>query len=233
MEIKNINLLIIVLLTAFTLASCYPGELESIEDYDVVITQYDTSFNFDVQKYYLLPDTVTIISDDEFYEKEPEEITLDEAIIDEIEFQMDQAGYTMLMPADTADEEKMNQAVVILTSRSTVSHINYYYDYFYYGRDYWRWYSGFNYYYPGYYWNYYYPWGYPVSYSSSYTTGTVIIEMIDPLNPFQVDEENGEVSYNVRWMAILNGLAESSYENTTERTIEGIEQAFSQSQYLY
>lgn len=230
-KIKYINLFIIGILTAGLTSSCYPDKIEEIEDLDLVQTQYDASFSFGDRNYYLLPDTIPLITDNPSYVKSENELALEQAIIDEIEFQMNSAGYTRLAEEDTTDSEKMEKALIVLPTRGTVTYTEYYYDYYYYGSNYWDFYYGFNYYYPGYSWNNFYPWGYPSSYS--YSIGTVIIEMIDPSQPFRVDDSNEEVSYTVRWLAILNGLAESSLENTENRIKDGIEQAFNQSPYLY
>ncbi|MFW5820736.1 MAG: DUF4136 domain-containing protein [Bacteroidota bacterium] len=220
-----------VMFMLLMLTSCYPDEENDISELDIVMTQYDVEFDFSTKQYFLLPDTVPIISSKEDYEKSEDELQLDNAILEEITVQMRNAGYMQLQPADTANDSRMNNAVVVLASRATVSYTDYYYDYYNYGYDYWGGYYGFNYYYPGYRWNHYYPWGYPVAYS--YSVGTVIIEMIDPAEPFEIDDANGEVTYPVRWMAVLNGMAELSLSNTEERTIDGIMQAFDQSPYLY
>ncbi len=207
-------------------------ETDSIEDYDTVTTKYDPDFNFDSRQYYLLPDTVMMITDNESYEKSQEELALDSAILAQVETQIEEAGYTKLSLADTADSDKMDQAVIILASRATVTYVNYYNDYYNYGRSYWNWYYGFNYYLPGYYWDYYYPWGQPIDYAYTYSVGTVIIEMVDPAEPYKVDDNNDEVVYPVRWLAVLNGLAEMSYENTEQRVTDGIDEAFNRSPYL-
>ncbi len=230
MKISTISIGIVALMFSL-LTSCYPDESDNIADLDIVQTQYDVNFDFGTKDFFLLPDTVALVTPRGDSVKSEDEIQLDNAIINEIAFQMENAGYSRLSPADTADENKMNNAVIVLTSRGTRSYTNYYYDYYNYGDRYWGGYYGLNYYYPGYRWNSYYPWGYPVSYT--YAVGTVIIEMIDPAEPHSVDVENGEVSYTVRWMAVLNGLAEMSYSNTEERVRDGIEQAFDQSSYLY
>lgn len=232
MEFKKLQLVLFGLVIAIGLSSCYPDEIDETDDLDAVVTQHDKDFNFDTKQYYLLPDTVTVITDNPAYEKSQQELALDATILDEIDDQMQEAGYTKLAPADTSDAMKMEQAVIMLASRSTVAYTNYYFDYYYSGRRYWNWYYGFDYYYPGYYYNYHYPWGYPATYANSYAVGTVIIEMVDPVDPFTVDENNQEVSYEVRWLAILNGLAEPSYENTEKRVTNGIMQAFNQSPYL-
>ena len=221
---------VLVLLVSTVVTSCYPDKYDDLADLDVVQTQYDQDFDFGTRDYYLLADTVPLITGDETFTKSEEELMLDDAILEEIAFQMNNAGYTRLSPADTADEQKMNNAVVVLASRSTESYMSYYYDYYYYGYNYWNSYYGLNYYYPGYSWNYNYPGGYPVLYS--YSIGTVILEMVDPAQPHEVDRENDMVSYAVRWIAVLNGLAEESYQNTEQRIRDGIKQAFKQSPYL-
>lgn len=229
---QKLQLLVIGIFMAIGFTACLDDDTDSIEDYDTVVVEYDSDFNFGTKQYFLLPDTVTMITDVEDYEKSPEELALDSAILAEIEIQMEQAGYTKLSLTDTADSEKMDQAVIMLASRATVTYVNYYTDYYNYGRRYWSWYYGFNYYYPDYYWDYYYPWGYPINYAYSYAVGTVVIEMVDPANPYSVDDDNGEVVYPVRWLAVLNGLAELSYENTEERITNGIEEAYAISPYL-
>lgn len=220
------------LIISLVLTSCYPNEDQNVAELDVVRTQYDAGFDFNSRDNFLLADTVPIISANVNYEKSDDEINLDNAILDEIAFQMKNAGYTQLEPADTTDETKMNNALILLTSRGTVSYTGYYYDYYASGYNYWGGYYGLNYYYPGT-WNYYYPMGYPVSYS--YSLGTVIIEMIDPTEQFAADTigENADIVFPVRWLAEMNGIAELSYSNTEERIRDGIKQAFKQSSYLY
>ena len=222
---------VLAAMSLLLLTSCYPEKYEDIEDLDIVQTQYDDEFDFNSKSYFLLADTVPIISEDSGYEKSPEEILMDNAIVGEVADQMTQAGYTQLSQADTADNEKMDDALVLLVSRATESYTEYYYDYYNYGYNYWDGFYGLDYYYPGYYWRNYYPWGYPVSFS--YSVGTVIIEMLDPSAPYELNDGEEEVSFPVRWMAVLNGLAELSYENTEDRILDGINQAFEQSPYLY
>ncbi len=213
----------------FLLNSCYPGGPDEIDEYDIVETQYDEDYDFSQNMYYLMPDTISLIGEsDGVYDATDQEIDL--TILSEIEEQMTAAGYTRLSLADTADANKMEQAVLMLVSKSTVDEYSYYYDYYYYGYRYWDWYYGFDYYYPNYRWGYHYPWGYPVTYSHS--VGTVIINMVDPNDPFSIDDTNGEVDYTVRWMAVFNGLAEGTLPNYLERIENGIAQAFDQSPYL-
>jgi len=220
----------IALLTGILLLnSCYPGGPDEIDEYDIVETQYDADYDFSQNMYYMMPDTISIIGESEgVYDEMEQEI--DATILNKIEEQMALAGYSRLSLSDTADASKMEQAVVLLVSKSTVDQYSYYYDYYYYGYRDWNWYYGFDYYYPGYQWGYYYPWGYPVTYS--HAEGTVIIKMINPNEPHAIDEENGEVDYQVLWMAVFNGLAEGTLPNYLDRIEGGIEQAFDQSPYL-
>ena len=79
------------------------------------------------------------------------------------------------------------------------------------GGCYSSWYS---WYYP------YYGWCYPVYYT--YDIGTVLIVMIDPSE-----------SRNALWVAALNGILEDTNAGIADRLTDGIDQAFTQSPYLY
>jgi hypothetical protein len=79
------------------------------------------------------------------------------------------------------------------------------------GGCYSSWYS---WYYP------YYGWCYPVYYT--YDIGTLLIVMIDPTE-----------SRNALWVAALNGILEDTNAGIANRLTDGIDQAFTQSPYLY
>jgi len=79
------------------------------------------------------------------------------------------------------------------------------------GGCYSSWYS---WYYP------YYGWCYPVYYT--YDIGTLIIVMLDP-----------NESKNALWVAALNGILEDTNAGIADRLTDGIDQAFTQSPYLY
>lgn len=79
------------------------------------------------------------------------------------------------------------------------------------GGCYSSWYS---WYYP------YYGWCYPVYYT--YDIGTMLIVMIDPSE-----------SRNALWVAALNGILEDTNAGIADRLTDGIDQAFTQSPYLY
>ena len=150
-------------------------------------------------------------------------MALEEKMLDAIQTQMSNAGYTRLAPADTSDDAKMQKALVMNVSRATTNYSGVYYDNSYYSN---RYYYG----YPGYGYNYYYPWGYPVTYS--YEVGTVILELIDPNDPIVLNAATDEIKYPLRWIATLNRLAQTGRESTESRILNGINQAFDQSPYL-
>ena len=79
------------------------------------------------------------------------------------------------------------------------------------GGCYSTWYS---WYYP------YYGWCYPVYYT--YDMGTLVIVMLDP------NEQK-----NALWVAALNGILEDTNAGVADRLTDGIDQAFTQSPYLY
>jgi hypothetical protein len=79
------------------------------------------------------------------------------------------------------------------------------------GGCYSSWYS---WYYP------YYGWCYPVYYT--YDIGSLVIVMIDPTE-----------SKNALWVAALNGILEDTNAGIADRVTDGIDQAFTQSPYLY
>jgi hypothetical protein len=68
----------------------------------------------------------------------------------------------------------------------------------------------------------YYGWCYPVYYT--YDTGTLLIVMLDTKATEQKD---------ALWVAALNGILEDTSAGILDRLYKGIDQAFTQSPYLY
>jgi hypothetical protein len=92
--------------------------------------------------------------------------------------------------------------------------------------NWWNYWGGYyDPFYPGYGfgWNPYYP----RLFAYSYTTGSVIIEMLDPNNPNMNQRQIPSV-----WAASLSGLLSGSPVNLQNRIINGADQAFKQSPYL-
>jgi hypothetical protein len=84
----------------------------------------------------------------------------------------------------------------------------------YYWYDYWYWWYG----------GYYPYWGYPPVYYSSYTTGTLLMNLIDP----EIEGANGNPIN--QWSGAINGILTYSYNASRVNT--AIDKAFTISPYL-
>jgi hypothetical protein len=184
------------------LTGCYPQGPEYVEDLDVVLTNYQDEYDFSTRQTYALPDRIVKITgnliDDGDLEFMPD-VTAG-LILTQIDENMSNLGWEKVGIDENPD--------VLITAASWESTtIVYYYDYWYW------WYGG---YYPG--WGYYYP------SISSYTTGTLLMNMIDP----EVVGANGNPV--VQWTGAINGLLTWSYD--ANRVNGAINRAFDQSPYL-
>ena len=187
---------------ALGLGSCYPGDALTTGDTDLVITLYDRDADFTSKLTYAMPDTVVQIA---LPGEDSEPITreYDDEILASIVENMTAAGYTRIPDPESAD-------VVVLAAINTTDWT---------GTTVWcDWYWD-------YWWGYVPGWCYPVEYE--YTTGTVVIEMLDP-EKTEVDERR----LPAIWTAAVNGVAEGSHPETVDRIQDGIDAAFDQSPYL-
>lgn len=196
------------------LAGCYPDESASIDDLDIVLTTYDSTFNFSGITTYIMPDTVIAIFDpDNPSNNSTYDHTYDAVMLSEVASQFSDIGYTRV--ADTLVQKP--DVGVMLSVISTTYSGAYLYD--------WDSYWGYFPYWPPYYgpgYGYYYPWA--VTYD--YSVGTLIVTMID-LKSNQAMQTD---SVSVVWMGAINGLAGGS--NIQARITSGIDQMFIQSPYL-
>lgn len=198
----------------FGLAGCYPDNTTSIDDYDIVVTNYDSGYNFSGIRTYIMPDTVIAVNDPDNPDNNFEyEHTYDNLILSELGSQFASLGYSRVY-----DTVVSRPDVGVLVSAVSTTYIGYYWADWYY---YWGWYPYWPYEYD-YGYGYDYPWG--VNYN--YTIGTVIVTMID-LRSRQVMQAD---SVKVVWMGAINGLVEGS--NINNRIQKGIDQMFLQSPYL-
>jgi hypothetical protein len=132
---------------------------------------------------------------------------------------MEALGYTRL-----ADDSDTAPDVVVLVGVSSSENFIAYSSYPYY--DYYGWYGGWDYWYGwGGGWYGYYPY-YPYPQTvENYTTGSLLIDMIDPSS-----FDAGEKQVESIWVAGVNGLMEGS--QVQRRVISSINQCFNQSPYL-
>jgi hypothetical protein len=209
MKGKNMKFLSAILVVGLIwgLYSCYPDQTASVSDLDVVITNYDSSFNFGSNQTYIMPDTVVDISNSSTPSTGGHQY--DNLILTQIANNLNSIGYTRIYDTVT---QKPDVAVMVNAMSTTYSY--YYYDWY----SYWGWYGYWPPYYGG---GYYYPWG---SYSYSYQVGTLLVQMADYKHSIATD------SIRFVWVAGINGVLQGS--NISNRIQTDINQAFKQSPYL-
>ncbi|QCK15399.1 DUF4136 domain-containing protein [Mangrovivirga cuniculi] len=191
------------------LQGCQPGGAEYVSDLDVVVTNFDDTYDFGSVTTYALPDEIIEIGDERPGDDTPEFMDPEFAdpILSQIEENMNNYGWTRVNEEDNPD-------VVILPSYTTLTTIFYYYDY-----GYWCWW------YPWYCngggWWYPYP---PVT--TGYTTGTLLVQLT-PLGDSQFND-----IIPVYWTMVVNGLLQGSNSSIISRINTSIDQGFEQSPYL-
>ena len=209
------NTAFILLSVMFVAYGCYPGGGSTTDDFTVVKTQYNTSYDFGEQKYYYIPDSMLFQTN-----IDEEDIDWDKyngyetKLLAEVNAQMESRGYIREL------NDTLNIDLVVLPSAMLVKNT---------GSTYWPgggWWGG--YYPPG--WGggggWYYPPGYGGYWTSySYTTGTVFITIAD----FDSYTESNGTLIELEWDAAIDGL----FEGVNATKISPlVNQAFEQSPYL-
>lgn len=213
--------LIVIAISAIviSLSSCYPDDDLSYDQTDIVITAYYDTVDFQSLKTYYMSDTVYPVRDDT---SDHSLIDANDLIISTIADNMAAFGYTRVSDsAVDAPDVRISAASIAVTNVS----VGYWYPYYPgwgWGWGYWKKSGSRNtdYYYPGY--PGYYPpgwWGYP--YYSSYTTGTLLIEMANPLDYRVIDNDTVTPIY---WGGGVTGVLSSGTDNN--RIVKGINKAF-------
>lgn len=194
-----------LLLAAASLLSCYPGDELNYSDTDAVLTLFDPNADFSTKRTYAMPDTVIyLVASGE--DDDDVNRDYDDTILESIEEGLLEMGF---LPADSSIAD-----VHVLTAALVSDYVGYYsYGWYW---DYWYGYPVGGGWYP------YYPSG---GYAYSYSVGTIFVMMFDRTT-VDDDPENAKPI----WSAALNGLADRTTNAT--RIASGIEQAFTQSQYL-
>jgi len=139
----------------FLMVSCYPGEIESYEETDLVYTNYTETYDFVSKGTYSMPNKIVKITGNLADGEEPEYVAdaYASVILNIIESNMTDLGWTKVAEPEDAD-------MVLFPAVWSNTTVVYWYDY-------WCWYY---YYYCG--WGYYYP------YYSTYTTGTMVMTLV-------------------------------------------------------
>ena len=197
------------LLLPVIVVSCYPGGAEYYSDTDIVVTDYNDTYDFTQAHTYYMPDTVIYVGKGD---KEPDH-SFDDLILSTIAGKMLDYGYERI--TDTVPQPDLLLSVAVATT--TNEGIGWIPGYPYYPG--WGWGWDWGWWYPGGYYPYYY----------SFNTGTLAITLGD-LSQKKVSADS--VSVPAEWNAIINGLLSSSTSDIVKRIKKNINQAFAQSSYL-
>ncbi len=236
-KLSRLFLLFAVLSIAVT--SCYKTETTYYEDYDVVLTYYDTHFDYSANKTFWVRDSVGLISDyikpdDANWESFYAPSGASPQIRNEVRRQMKSIGYTEVMDSLQGADIAINLVATLIQTEGVV-----------YYPGYWGGYPGYwDGYYPGWGWGYgsYYPW-YGGSSYYQYKTANLMIEIADGdslrklINYIKTtpgadptDPEAPQMKY--LWQAFVNGIQTEKNTYDIERIISGIQQSYEQSPYL-
>lgn len=201
------NLLLLPLLALFFVACEQNPDMDKLDDDYLVYTNYDKSTDYSAINTFYAIDSILLITNQEnptYWNN-----ASSQKIIDEFSKRMIDYGYTEVELPEEAD---------VLLQLSYVSTTYYYYDYVN-GSPWWNSYPG--------YWNWNsYGWYYPFYVPYSFSTGSIIGELVDMKNILS-DTDKLKVVWNAYICGLLSGNSLSM-----SRTLDGINQAFTQSPYL-
>ena len=195
---------------SLALASCYPGEVTSTGELDVVATVHDDAMDFGAVNTFVLLDSVVHFAVATVTELPRD---FDDQILADVMRNLTALGWT-----EETDPANNTPDVAVLVAATAVDNFNAYTTYPWY--DYWGWYPYWPGYGPGY--GIGYP---PVTTVTQYRQGTLLIDIID-LNR----ADTGTETIPSAWIAAINGLLEGSGQSA--RLTRGIDQSFRQSPYL-
>lgn len=201
---------------AAAMYACYPGGATNVSDYDLVITAFDETFDFDAAQTFSMPDSVVSLDPTETIPQ-----TTQNLILQTITDNLTAYGWT-----EIPNPTPTNQPDVVVLVGSTTQDWGAWVSYPWYG--YWGWWPGWSYYPPGYGagWGWYYP--YPPSGSYyEYSVGSLLIDMAKSIPDTPADSLMEGV-----WGAGLNGVLSGSQATDQQRLVDGIDAAFTQSPYL-
>ncbi len=193
------------------LTACYPGGGLTVDELDVVSTDYSPDyFQANDPTTYFLPDSVGVLGIDDPQYALPK---ADQAfIIGLIQQNMDALGYERIVtPIDNPPDVAILVSFISTNFTGSGGCIPWWP-----GWGWGGWWGGW----PGWGPGYCYP-----SYIYSYTTGTLVIDM------FPRDQDDGDEDLNLVWHAGMNGLVRSSEAANREALIRAIDQAFRQSEF--
>jgi len=238
---KRFTKLFVILAVVATVAtSCYKTDTIYYEDYDIVLTYYDTKFDFKTYKTFYVRDSVGIISDyikpgDAEWKKFYAIAGPSNQIRNKVARQFKDYGYKQVMDSLQDADFAVNLVATLVKVEGIISYPGYWSGYFgYWGGYYPDWGGG--------YWGGYYPW-YGGSSYYTYKTTNLMIEMADgdslrslinylDTTPGGDPTDPDAPKMKFVWQAFINGILTEERSYDMERIINGIQQSFKQSEYL-
>ena len=103
-----------VVLIALALAGCYPEGFETYQETDIVVTDYNTNYNFSGISTFIIPDTIHYIG-----EEDPDR-SWDSFVIGELEQGFESMGYTRLAGYEHNNPPDVVVTVSVLRNENTV-----------------------------------------------------------------------------------------------------------------
>ena len=204
---KRVTFVMLAAIGAMLVSCQKDPDTGKLDNHYLVYTNYDSGTDFNsIESFYVI-DSILLIND----QNTPKywNDAASQKIIAEFANNLDGYGYNRVDTPDEAD------AIMQL---SYVSSTYYYYDYVN-GNPWWGSYPG--------YWNWNsYGWYYPFYIPYSFSTGSIIGELVD-MKSRVLSTDKFTVVWNAYICGLLNGNSLSM-----SKTIEGIDQAFTQSGYL-
>lgn len=200
-------LLLVAAAAVLVALGCYPGEINSVTELDVVFTMFDSTHVWTDPATFYLSDSVVQLQDTS---DAGNNIALTHAFDSLIlaETARGLLGYGFTQVDSSADPDYYVVASALAVRNWTVDVWYPYYPCCWYGGG----------------WGWYYP---PVYDVDTYETGTLFLDMYDRR---AVDSTGLRIQRP--WTGILNGLLGTSASVTQQRLITGIRQAYAQSPYL-
>jgi hypothetical protein len=224
----------VAVIVSLFLTACYNYNDDTyLDELDLTLTYYDTSYNFQQNTTFAMRDSVGIISDylsdaeiEAFYRPNGG----NDQIKALISTNLKALGYTEVAATENFD---LGVNMVVMAVEST----DYYYGWWYGYYGYYGWYWG------GWYPYYGYPW-YPVS--VTYQQGALLTELVDgnslrayrlwadEKSQSEIENANPEDVPDVHfvWQSLVSGIAGTEKSYNKDRAERGINEAFTQSPYL-
>ena len=196
------------------LAACAPDTgLNSVDDYDVVVTLYDKTADFGAISTYLMPDSIVHFEDDQNPGKALSR-EYDDLILERVEYNLQAIGYRK----ETDPENREPDLYVLVSATSSL------------------WYAAGYSWWPRWGWWPYWPGGssdwifmgpyYGGGRTYQFSTGTLLVDMAD-----NRDVEEDEDPPGI-WTGAINGILEEGSSSSAQRLVDLIDRAFYQSPYL-